>query len=93
MFPANGRLRREGVIETPSRELQSRSCGIIRRSASWLGAFDELGVLLARPGTAAAERWCATRERIMRRRNPEKLVREAIDMERANRVLDAVGDR
>jgi hypothetical protein len=56
-----------------------------------LGAFAELDELLARPGTAAAERWCATRERIMRRRNPAKLIRQALEMERANLVLDALG--
>jgi hypothetical protein len=71
--------------------LQPRLCGIIRRSALWVGASAELGVLLARPGTAAAERWCATRERIMARHDPALLIREALEMERANRVLDALG--
>jgi hypothetical protein len=42
---------------------------------------------------AEDERFLATRKRIMARRNPEKLVREALEMERMNRVLDAIGVR
>jgi hypothetical protein len=41
----------------------------------------------------SCERLLATHERIMRRRNPEKLVQEAIEAQRMNRVLDAIGVR
>jgi hypothetical protein len=40
--------------------------------------------------TPATERWIETRERILMQRDPMKLVREAIETERANRVIDAV---
>jgi hypothetical protein len=48
---------------------------------------------LATPFTAIEEQFLATRERIMRRRNPAQLIREALKMERVNRLLDALGVR
>jgi hypothetical protein len=46
--------------------------------------------LLARPLTAAEERFCATREEIMTRRNPAQLAREEIEGERLHRVVEAI---
>ncbi|HEY2538578.1 MAG TPA: hypothetical protein VGI28_03635, partial [Stellaceae bacterium] len=59
----------------------------------WVGAFAELDGLLARPLTAEDERFLATRSRILARRNPAKLIREAVEAERVSRVLDALGVR
>jgi hypothetical protein len=36
------------------------------------------------------ERFLATRERIMWQRNPAKLMREAVEAERVDRVIEAV---
>jgi hypothetical protein len=67
-----------------------------RRELRWaldylgLANLAELDALLARPLTAAEERFCATRERIMTRRNPVQLAREEIEGERLRRVVEAV---
>jgi hypothetical protein len=67
-----------------------------RRELAWLldylgcANLDQLDAFLARPVGPALERWIATRERIMMQRDPMKLVREAIETERANRVIEAV---
>jgi hypothetical protein len=44
---------------------------------------------LDEPVTAAEERFLATRERIMIRRNPVQLAREEIEGERVRRVIEA----
>jgi hypothetical protein len=74
-------------------DIQSRSCGIIRRSALWFGVFDELDELLAELFTAAEEWFLATRSRILARRNPQQLIEGAVWLARVDRVLDAMGGR
>jgi hypothetical protein len=67
-----------------------------RRDVKWL--LGELGLadlaaldeLLAEPFTAAGERFLETRERILARRNPMKLVQEAVQLARIGRVTEAI---
>jgi hypothetical protein len=67
-----------------------------RRELNWalgelrLENLDELEAWAAEPQSEAVRRFIATRERIMIRRNPAKLIEEALVRERLWRVIDAV---
>jgi hypothetical protein len=52
--------------------------------------LDELTALFDRPFSEAEQRFCATRDRILARRNPELLVEERLWSERIGRAVEPV---
>jgi hypothetical protein len=61
-----------------------------RRLCFGVDNLDELTACLARPLSEAEQRFLATRDRILARRNPAQLVEDALWCERIDRVVEAV---